>query len=473
MNQYKQLIKKSGLYFIGNISSKFVNVALIPLYAFFLSSDDLGIYDYLLMLTTALGPFAFMAMWEAVLRYTLIKEDDERYKIIGTSSITFISMTVGILLLMILSILIFSQSLEYILLVSIMIICDGSAKLWQYFSRGLGHTKDYVMSSIISTLINFVLNVVLLCFFDMGYYALFLAYSGSQIAVMIILEKKVKVMRFLKKKYWDFSLLKEMLLFSLPLVLNLSSVWFISGYARTIVFSELGTFYSGMYAFASKFGTIVLTLGSVFSLALIEESIIRSKEDGFSNYFNNVLKNLIELLFIILVLLSPIITIFYHIIGNTEYASSISLFPFFLLFAMMSTLSTSVGAVFQAVNKTKYQAITTIFGGLVVVGLTHFFINKWGVAGAAVAQLLGVFTMLILRLWAAYKLANISIYYFKPIVWFIVYVVTSILCINLSLLYVILYLIGISMVICILQKDKIINIYLTTIKKRKKLVRGL
>lgn len=471
MAQYKRLLQKSSLYFVGNFSSKLVNVALIPLYAYALSSDALGVYDYLLMLMSALGPFAFLAIWEAVLRYTIIKENHEQYKVIGTLEITFFSMVIGILILMFAGGLIFPSNFEYIILVCIMIICDGAAKVWQSFARGLEQNKDYVLSSIVSTLLNFLINVILLCVFHMGYYALFLAYTISQLTVMLFLEWKVKVLRYFKKRYWDPTLLKEMFVFSIPLVVNLSSVWLITGYGRTVVFAELGTISAGIYAFASKFGTIILTVGSVFSLALIEEAIIQSKEEGFSSYFSDVLKKIVETLFILLVLLVPVISVFYHMITNTEYASSIILFPVFLFYAVIISLSTSVGAVFQAVNKTKYQAVSTIIGSIVAVVLTHLFIGIWGIAGVAIAQTLGAITMLMLRIHAAYKYANIKIEYFKPTAWLAVFIVTSILCVKASLIYIILCFIGLLAVICIVKKEDINKIYIGILGKRKKMLR--
>ena len=40
-----RLAKKTGLYFIGNLSSKIVSAAILPIYAFFVLPNDLGAFD--------------------------------------------------------------------------------------------------------------------------------------------------------------------------------------------------------------------------------------------------------------------------------------------------------------------------------------------------------------------------------------------------------------------------------------------
>lgn len=68
--------KKVGIYFIGMLSSKVLSVLLIPIYAFYVSADVLGYYDYTLTIMSILIPCIYIAIWEAVLRFILSEKDE-------------------------------------------------------------------------------------------------------------------------------------------------------------------------------------------------------------------------------------------------------------------------------------------------------------------------------------------------------------------------------------------------------------
>ena len=73
--EHKKLLKKTGLYFIGNLSPKLLTILLIPIYAFYISSSELGYYDFTQTIMGILIPVVFVAIWESVLKYLLIEEN--------------------------------------------------------------------------------------------------------------------------------------------------------------------------------------------------------------------------------------------------------------------------------------------------------------------------------------------------------------------------------------------------------------
>lgn len=75
----KKIIKKSGLYLIGNLSSKILTSLLVPIYAFYVTSADLGTYDYSHTIMNILIPILFISVWDAIIRFVL-SEKNEREK---------------------------------------------------------------------------------------------------------------------------------------------------------------------------------------------------------------------------------------------------------------------------------------------------------------------------------------------------------------------------------------------------------
>lgn len=65
----KKLIKKTGLYFIGNLSSKILTFVLVPIYAFYIKSEELGEFDYAQTIMNIIVPICFVAIWEAILKF--------------------------------------------------------------------------------------------------------------------------------------------------------------------------------------------------------------------------------------------------------------------------------------------------------------------------------------------------------------------------------------------------------------------
>ena len=63
MNQ-KQIATKSVIYLIGNLSSKVISAILIPIYAFFISTSDLGTFDYSQSLMNVFVPILYISFGE-------------------------------------------------------------------------------------------------------------------------------------------------------------------------------------------------------------------------------------------------------------------------------------------------------------------------------------------------------------------------------------------------------------------------
>jgi len=71
MNNYS----KAVFYFIGNFGSKFLSSLLVPIYAIYLTSQDLGEYDFQLSIAQFLAPILLCAIWESVLKFSLSGKD--------------------------------------------------------------------------------------------------------------------------------------------------------------------------------------------------------------------------------------------------------------------------------------------------------------------------------------------------------------------------------------------------------------
>ena len=392
------LIKKSGIYFIGNLSSKMMSAILIPIYAFYIDTNDLGTYDFSQTIMGILSPIIILAIWEAVLKFLLSEEDlFKQRKIISTSAIFSIGMSIVFILIAIIYKQIIAINIRYFEMIIIMIVLYTLVHLWQYYARGTSNNKLYVLAGVVSTIVNFVCIIIFVVIFKMGLLGLLLAYNIGQISIIVVIENKLKLISKLKIKDFEFSILKRMLIFSSPLVLNLTFSWFISGFGKTIITLRLGPEANGLYSFANKFSLIVSMIGSVITMAIIEEAILSVKSKEIDGNFSKTLQKLFLIFLSIAILAVPAIIIFYKVISGTDYYDSLVYAPWLLIYAVASTMASNIGSVFQAIEKTQYQFITTLLGGAATIIISWALIGKFGIFAVVFGQIVGALTMMISR----------------------------------------------------------------------------
>lgn len=460
-----KIAKKSVLYFIGNFSSKILASLLVPLYAFYISKEILGIYDYSQTIMNILIPVAFISIWEAIIRFILGEQKEEtKIKAYATSAV----FTFAICLLICLGTIIVSsfiqiQYKEYFIL---MVCSSALAQIWQYFSRAKEDNKLFVKTGVISTLINVILNVVFIVIFKWQADALYVSFIVSQIVIFILIEKKIKIIETIKRENLDFKLLKLMLLYSAPLVVNSIASWILNGFGRVIIFDSLGAEENGLYSFANKFTNIFLTIGNVITMALLEEAMIALRDKELMTKFTNIIQKIFEIFLVLLLLIMPAISIFYVFIKNTEYSTSIYLLPILLLYSVFLIMSTNLGIIFKVVNKNKHQVTTTVLSSIVMIIFSYIFLNSLGIYSVIIGQLLSSVVMLMSRYYISKKFVNYKINW-KPIIALIIlYSVISLISLYANLIVVIFTLIIIFIIVIIKNKELI----RTKLKKGKNMI---
>lgn len=463
-NKNKRLAKKSLIYFIGNLSSKILNFLLVPIYAYTISSTDLGNYDYIITLASIIIPIVYMVLWEAILKFSLSQKATIRRITTTTSIFTIILNIIIIPIMYIVFQYFYNIGVNAIYIVGIFVLY-GLTNIWQYYARALKYEKVYVFSSIIATISNLIMNIIFICVLKMGFIGLAISYIVSNVIAIVVIEFKVKIISSIKLEDFDAKLLKNMIIFSAPLVLNTVSAWLLSGASRIIIINKLGSNANGIYTFANKFSVIVTLIGSVINMAFVEESIINSKSENVDNDFLKTVEFLLEKFLSLLILAIPTINIFYYMITSTEYYESKLYFPFLLIYSLFSVMATNIGTIFHVINKTKYAFFTTILGTIVFFLVAIIGIDKFGLICISNAQILGAFVIFISRYIYAKKYCRQGFDWKKIAIMLFFYIAISILCYNANLISNIIVFMILLVMISYTNKNIIINLYNKIVKK--------
>lgn len=168
-------------------------------------------------------------------------------------------------------------------------------------------------------------------------------------------------------------------------------------------------------------------------MAIIEEALISAKTEGIGESFKNTIENLFRIFQSMIIAAAPVIVIFYYTIKNTEYYDSIVYFPMLLMYSLIMIMTTGFGTVFQVIEKTKYQFITTVLGAITTVVLSYGFIDKFGLHSIIIAQVAGAFVMLISRYIFVNKYVEFKINWIPICIMLIIYCLVCLICINFNL----------------------------------------
>lgn len=409
-----ELVKKTGIYAVGNFASKVANALLIPVYGWFVAAESLGYFDYYLTLMTMLAPLCFMALWEALLRFTIGKTDEKHLsKSVSTVFVMALCAVIIIIIVAIIMCCIFFDIAISIVSVALMTIFYGLAQIWQFFSRSFGCSRQYALSGIVAALLNFSCVLVLVCILGTQLQGLVISYVLSQASILVYLELKLKIIKKFKINNFDSNIAKQYLKFSIPMALNLLLGAFLIGFGRLLVVNYIGVEANGLYAFAMKFGSLITALGNIFSMAVIEEAVLRIGKPGHECFMDLVINNLLLILLSLASIALPAIRLLWPLLAGQEYVYSLAMVPAFIAFGVLSVGATVVGTIFNVVNKTFLNTLSMFAGCAVCTICSFVLIGQFGEKSVAWSTALGalmlfVFRYLIGKRYESYKINPVS-----------------------------------------------------------------
>jgi len=337
----------------------------------------------------------------------------------------------------------------------------------QYISRGLQKNKVFVISGIISTIINFLSVLILVVFGKKGIDGLLISYIIGQLTISIYIFFSIRIHKLLNYQGINFSLILSMIKYSAPLVLNLISVWSLSGFGRFLITYNLGAEANGLYSFAFKFSLLISMVGSVVNMAFIEETILTVKSEKFILNYERQVVNIAKLFLNICMLSLPLILIFYNFLEKTDYYETYIYIGPLILYAFYNILSTNIGTVFQAYGQTNILFTTTVFGAAVNIIVSLLLVNSLGIWAIIIGQLTGSVVVSFSRYYLAFKKYKVNVYLKKILIMTLTYLIIYTFSIKINLLGNIILLIVILIYTIYKYKELVIQFYYRNMRWKK------
>ena len=188
-----KFLKDLGIYAIGNLGSKIITFAMVPLYTFFVkNTGDFGYYDLCLTVIFLIMPLATLQLRDGAFRFLLETQDQrERSKIITFIYRTLLtSVMVSLVATFLLAMF---TSIGYLWYCLLLLLAMSFFEVITQVARGLGNNKDFVAAGIISSIGIGVFSIVLVAFAGLGIKGIFLANILARLVAIMFLELKLHI----------------------------------------------------------------------------------------------------------------------------------------------------------------------------------------------------------------------------------------------------------------------------------------
>lgn len=376
-----------GYLFIGNFSSKILNLLLVPLYTYVLSTSEYGTYDLVYSSILMLIPFFSVNIVDAIMRFSIDTEDIIKKHVFSIATkYTLVAgglfLVCGIIVIRIWRNPTISHYFFPAVFLSWMLLLNQNIV---QIVRGLDGVKTISIAGILGTCSTIFLNILFLIYLKMGLEGYFYANIISLLIQNCFLVLKNKIYLYISNPFGKFTIEREMLAYCVPLI-STTVGWYINGVAdRYAVTYFEGLSANGIYSISYKIPTMLITIETIFiqswQLSAAKEL---TTEEGES-FFNRTYVACQSITIVLCSLMIMSTRVFAKILFSADFYDAWRYVPTLIFYVLFNTLSGTIGGIFVARKTSKILAQSAIIGAFANIVLNIVLISFLGVEGAALA----------------------------------------------------------------------------------------
>ncbi|MBO5883779.1 MAG: polysaccharide biosynthesis C-terminal domain-containing protein [Clostridia bacterium] len=370
----------------------------MPLYTSILSAAEFGEADIISQTANLLIPLAALGICDGIFRFALESAKNEKGKdVVFSTGITVLSVGSICLILLVQLLRLISFFDGYVMLIAAYVICANFHSAAANYLRAKGKNKLFALQGILNTSLTIVYNMIFLVVFHMGVLGYVLSVVIADLTVTLFLVLGARLWRCYSPKAFDRQKAAEMLRFSIPFIPT-TMMWLITSASdRYIVSAYAGTAENGLYAVAYKIPTLITLVCTVFIEAWQFSTVRDSGKEDRSEFFGNVYKYFVGIIFMGSSLLVATSKIFTRLLLDESYYSSWQYVPPLTVALVFSSLVAFLGSVYFVEKKSVMSMLTAMAGALVNVVLNFVLIPDHGAMGAAMATVISYMAVYAIR----------------------------------------------------------------------------
>ncbi|MEO0275062.1 MAG: oligosaccharide flippase family protein, partial [candidate division WOR-3 bacterium] len=407
MTQYKKLAVNTFFFALGNIGSKSIQFLMLPVFTRYMIPAEYGKLDVINTTVSLMVPILSFQIAEAILRFAVDCRVQRENRNILPNALIFLVSTFLLFSLflypMMKNISVFNEYSFYLYTLLFLTILNGIVK--QYI-RGLEKIKLYVASDIFYSAIFALSNLVLLVTFKLGIRAYLLSNIISLMCATLLIFFAARLYKHVNLKI-DNQLLKEMLVYSIPLIPNGIMWWVVTASDRYIISYFVGYEATGIYSVAARFPGLLTVFYGIFHQAWQLSSMEEYGKEDYGEFFRKVFNVTMSVMFFGSSLLFLAIKPFLQVYVGQAYVESWRYVPFLFLGAVFQTFSFFFGVNYGNSKKTIGAFYSSVIAAIVKIVTILLLIKSWRIQAASFSTMLAYLTMWIVRVYHTKRLVKV------------------------------------------------------------------
>ena len=389
------LIKGMGIYAIGTFGTKILSFLIVPLYTYYISTTEMGIYDIINSTISLLIPIISMQVFDAAYRWIIQDDikDKEKY-IRATVQLVIINAVICSILIIIINRI---HAVPFCGYVCIILTLSIFFQAIQKLLRGLNNQWLFAISGIVYSFVFLICNVVQIVVFNYGVESLFqstVIASVISIILIFILEPRLRINYFKKT---NLELIWGLYKYSVPLVPNQLNWWVINSSDRYIVMFALGSSANGILVVAHKFPSMLQSILNLFTSSWQDLSIAEGEQNDSEGYYTRVFYTYYSFALVALWAVIPLTKILMTVILSEAYRTSANYTAFYYLGTVFQAFSSFYGVGYLKSTKTSRAFSTSVYGAIVNAVINILLIKFLGIQAAAISTFVGFLVMWLIR----------------------------------------------------------------------------
>lgn len=422
MNQLKKLAGQTVIYGISTILPRFLNYLLVPLFTYtFTNPEDFGINTEIYSYISFLNILLTYGMETAF--FNFVNSEEDKPKVYSTALISLLSTTSLFVLLAFAARTTIAELLEYsdktIFITWMILIIASDALMAIPFAKLRAEQKAIKFASVkmVNILVNIGLNIFFIHFCKNAYetditngttstlgsfydpqigigYA-FLANVIANLVSLLILTKEFLVLQWQP----DFSLLKRMLAYALPMLIvglaGMVNETFDRIVLKKLLPPDTGMHDLGVYGACYKISILMSIFIQAFRFAAEPFFFSNARQADAKQLNAQVMKYFV--IFCSLIFLGTMMNLSWiKYFVSENYWEGLHVVPVLLLANLFLGIYYNLSVWYKVTDNTRYGALITIFGAAITLFVNFVFIPKFSYTASAWATFFSYFGMMVL-----------------------------------------------------------------------------
>jgi O-antigen/teichoic acid export membrane protein len=425
MKKNEELAKNTLIISIGKLCTQFLSFILLPLYTAVLTTEEYGTVDLISTYVQLLLPVLILQVDQALLRFVI---DDRKNKEKIRTKIS--SVVLFLLVQFVILTIIYVVSTKFITfqfskyLYFTLIITSVSSVALQ-IARGIGDNVAYSFASFLCGAGTVICNVIFITVFHLRTEGMLLSVIIGNLLTVVYLFFKLKIREYLSISSFNREMLKEMLVYSIPLVPNALIWWVVNASDRTIVLWSLGAAANGILAISHKFPTLITTLYNIFHISWTESAALHLKENDRDAFFSSVFDTVFRIFSAASIGLIAVMPFVFSLLINKNYADAYYQIPIYTYASLFNVIVGLYSVIYISEMKTSEIAKTSLYSGIINIVINFMLIKRIGLYAASISSVFAFGVMALYRARDIKKYINHKIDYKLMFVTLIMLIVVS------------------------------------------------